>query len=167
MLFNTVACFYKMRLPSLPWTPKSPLPWTDLPLTVLTLHLRDIQIGKPVTISSRMIPRLHTSKDHGLLYCYKSYASFTFYLESRYSKISGGRYSGVVPDMFVIFSNWNEEPKSISFNYLISVSSSVSSTRMLSGLMSEWTIPRLHKTSNASASFLTKVIRICLLEAKA
>jgi len=34
----------------------------DLPFLVVTLHLRDIQTGKPVTISSRIIPRDQTSK---------------------------------------------------------------------------------------------------------
>lgn len=43
-------------------------------------------------------------------------------LFSRYSRISGARYSGVVAEIYVTLWNWKADPKSISLILDISVS---------------------------------------------
>jgi hypothetical protein len=58
-------------------------------------------------------------------------------LFSRYSRISGAKYSGVVAEIYVTLWNWKADPKSISFIAFISDSFEFISTSMLSGLMSE------------------------------
>lgn len=64
---------------------------------------------------------------------------------SKNAKTSGARYSGVVAGTDLTFEKTKDEPKSIIFKDLIQLPSK--STRILSGLMSAWTMSRACKTS--------------------
>ena len=99
--FKTACYFWRIFLPSRPYTPNKPKPIIDFPFYVEILPLRDSHNGNPVNISSIIAPKDHISYDHGCNLLHKlpllvPFASVFCALLSKYSRTSGARYSGVL-----------------------------------------------------------------------
>lgn len=105
-MFDATSCYNLDIFPGTrPWTANVPVKrWVEVlgPLTILPLY--DIQIGKPMTVSRMMTPSDQMSIDHSqsLRWMFSWAAMESLYptifiiLKSTKSRISGGRYSGVV-----------------------------------------------------------------------
>lgn len=78
---------------------------------------------------------------------------------------SGARYSGVVAGTDLTLENTKAEPKSITFKDLIVLPSK--STRILSGLMSAWTMSKSDKSSKTYKSLCNRSYKTRLFSFKA
>ena len=130
-LFTRLCCMRIIRVESRPGAASRPF-INITPVGVSTFDFSDIHNGKPLAISTNIMPIDHMSNDHGWDI---TSSSWIYTPETR---ASGGIYSGVTLCILPVDLKLNVEPKSMTLNSVGNIP--ILFTSMLSNFRSACTI---------------------------